>query len=503
MTDGPCHTSRDRLDARGDALGLWRGSNDSSGRNRTVYCIVSGMRRLGSAVLGLICGVMFAAEHELEPCRIEVVEKGTGWPVPLVELRTTNDILFVTDNAGVVAFDEPGLLGREVWLSVRADGYEVPADSFGNRGVRFTPQPGGQHRIEVERTIVAKRLGRLTGEGIFAESQKVGERRDWKEPGVMGQDTAYEIPYGGRRFWIWGDTNVPWYPLGLFDTAGATTALRPLEKFQPPIAVEFDYFRDREGRVRNIAKMEGEGPTWVTGLITLPDAQGRLRLGCAYSKVDKKMAPHRVGLAEWNERTRNFDPLTTLWRKDADGPYEDLVWPNGHPVLWKDRAGKLWVYFGDGLPIFRCPATWEAWKDPSTWERVDQPRSLVAADGSGDVEVARGAVAWSDFRKKWVAVFQQKFGKPSVFGEIWYAEAESPEGPWGPAVKVLSHAEQTFYNPLLHADWTPAGSPILLFEGTYTKTFTDAEPTPRYEYNQMLYRLDLDDPALAPARHGR
>ena len=25
------------------------------------------------------------------------------------------------------------------------------------------------------------------------------------------------------------------------------------------------------------------------------------------------------------------------------------------------------------------------------------------------------------------------------------------------------------------------------------------EPTPRYDYNQILYRLDLDDPALEPA----
>lgn len=476
--------------------GAWRLEADSG----AIFRHRRGMRCLVLTIVGWFSvAALFAAERAVEPCRIEVVEKGTGWPVPLVELRTTNEILFVTDNAGIVAFDEPGLMGREVWLNVKSDGYEVPADNFGYRGVRFIPQPGGRHRIEVERTIIAKRLGRLTGEGIFAESQKVGERREWKESGVMGQDTAYEIPYGGRRFWIWGDTNLPGYPLGLFDTAGATTALKPLEKFQPPIAVKFDYFRDDKGHVRNVAEMEGEGPTWISGLVTLPDAKGKLRLGCAYSKVDKEMAPHRIGIGEWNERTGRFDSLETIWQRDVDGPLKDLVWPNGHPFLWKDRTGRLWVYFGDGLPTFRCPATWEAWMDRSTWERVDQSSKIPAADG-GEIQVTRGAVAWSDYRKRWVGVFQQRFGKPSVFGEIWYAEADSPEGPWGPAVKVLSHAEQTFYNPLLHVDWTPAGSPILLFEGTYTKTFTEAEPTPRYEYNQMLYRLDLDDPALAPAQ---
>ena len=91
--------------------------------------------------------------------------------------------------------------------------------------------------------------------------------------------------------------------------------------------------------------------------------------------------------------------------------------------------------------------------------------------------------------------------QPSAFGEVWYAEADSPYGPWGPAVKVLSHENYTFYNPRLHPEFTPADSPILLFEGTYTQTFANRpEPTPRYDYNQILYRLDLDDPKLAPAQ---
>ena len=95
----------------------------------------------------------------------------------------------------------------------------------------------------------------------------------------------------------------------------------------------------------------------------------------------------------------------------------------------------------------------------------------------------------------------QAGGKPAAFGELWYAEAESPFGPWGKAVKVLSHENYTFYNPRLQPELTPAGSPILLFEGTYTQQFANRPtPTPRYDYNQILYRLDLDDPALKPAQ---
>src|SRR5262245_56788727 len=85
-----------------------------------------------------------------EPCRIEVVEKGSGWPVPLVELRTTNNVRFVTDNAGLNAFDMTELMDQEVFFDVHGHGYEVKPDGFGIRGVRLTPSPGKTLKVEVE-----------------------------------------------------------------------------------------------------------------------------------------------------------------------------------------------------------------------------------------------------------------------------------------------------------------------------------------------------------------
>jgi hypothetical protein len=67
-------------------------------------------------------------------------------------------------------------------------------------------------------------------------------------------------------------------------------------------------------------------------------------------------------------------------------------------------------------------------------------------------------------------------------------------------VKILSHDNYTFYNPSLHPEFTPESSPVLLFEGTYSGDFARNPPrTPRYDYNQILYRLGLDDPRLQPA----
>ena len=50
--------------------------------------------------------------------RIHVVEEGTGRGVPLVELRTVNQIRYVTDSNGIVAFDEPGLFNRKVFFTI-------------------------------------------------------------------------------------------------------------------------------------------------------------------------------------------------------------------------------------------------------------------------------------------------------------------------------------------------------------------------------------------------
>src|SRR4051812_50027454 len=43
---------------------------------------------------------------------IEVVDEQTGRGVPMVELQATYGGRYYTDSAGLVAFDEPGLMGR-------------------------------------------------------------------------------------------------------------------------------------------------------------------------------------------------------------------------------------------------------------------------------------------------------------------------------------------------------------------------------------------------------
>jgi hypothetical protein len=264
--------------------------------------------------------------------------------------------------------------------------------------------------------------------------------------------------------------------------------------------LHLDYFKTTNGIPRGVAMMPGSGPTWVTAYVSLPDKLGHPRLVGTYRKIRNHLEVYQSGLCVWNDSKEAFEQLRVLWTKSEQKPDQPSA-PDGHPSIWKDNQGKEWVLFGNPLPTLRCPATFEAWQDSSTWESLKAQSSLPSSVDGSAVKPHSGSIGWNSYRKRWVTVFVQRFGKPSAFGEVWYAEADAPTGPWGKAVKILTHQNYTFYNPRLHPEFTPEGSPILLFEGTYTEEFANhPEPTPRYNYNQILYRLDLDDRVLEPAQ---
>ena len=450
------------------------------------------LRCLIPFVLVVTYGLAFASE----PCRINVIDASNGWPVPLVELRTTHHIRFVSDNAGVIAFDIPEMMNQETWFDIQGHGYSVAKDGFGFAGIRLRPRPGETLTINVKRALPAKRLGRITGGGLFAESQKLGFEVDWHEQGIVGTDSVLNAVHNGKQFWSWGDTILARYPLGLFHMTGATSELMPLVSYQPPLRLRYDYVVDDKGSPRNVADLPGDGPTWLSGCASLPDKNGVNHLVATYSKIQPPLDAYQCGLCVWNEERLIFEKTLVLWTKTAASP-SPTIRPMGHPVFWTDELGKEWILFGDPFPALRCPASFEDWSNPKTWEAMRPQSSVLSRLQDEQVIPHRGSIAWNAYRQKWVAIFTQLNGKPSLLGEIWYAESEAPTGPWKDAVKVVTHADYTFYNPKLHPEFTDPKSPILLFEGTYTKTFSGSQqPTPRHDYNQILYRLDLDDPQL-------
>src|SRR5262249_5072904 len=102
------------------------------------------------------------------------------------------------------------------------------------------------------------------------------------------------------------------------------------------------------------------------------------------------------------------------------------------------------------------------------------------------------------YRNRWGMITVESYGSPSMLGEVWDAEADTPLEPWVYARKAVTHDKYSFYNPKHHPMFDKDGGRIIFFEGTYTRTFSaNNDPTPRYDYNQVMYQLDLSDPRLA------
>ena len=260
------------------------------------------------------------------------------------------------------------------------------------------------------------------------------------------------------------------------------------------------------------------------------------------------MLDHGIGL--WDDATDTFQKIVALdlaerWRC-----------PQGHPVRVTSEEGN-YIYFSAAdnslapFPAVRVRAQFESVKDPTRYEaftplargarfegektRLErgpegrlryawksdtapitpaqeaallkwdvlktgetryQPRDI---DSEKVVTVDGGSVNWNAYRRKWIMIAVEKGGASSFLGDIWYSEADSILGPWLWAKKVVSHDRYSFYNPVHHPFFDQEQGRFIYFEGTYTNSFSGTqEKTPRYDYNQIMYRLDLSDRRLQP-----
>src|SRR5688572_4050666 len=231
----------------------------------------------------LLCLLLTAAAPYF---KITVVDDQTNRGVPLVELTTTNQVTYITDSAGLIAFHEPGLMNQTIFFHIKSHGYELPKDGFGFAGTRLETKEGGSATIKIKRLNIAERLYRVTGGGIYRDSILLGEKVPIKEPllnaQVTGQDSIMAIPYRNKLYWFWGDTDRPAYPLGLFATSGATSDLPANGGLDPSVGINLTYFTDKTGFSRAMIAIDEPGVKWLTGLMTVRDETGRERMVARY-----------------------------------------------------------------------------------------------------------------------------------------------------------------------------------------------------------------------------
>ena len=490
--------------------------------------------------------LLLAAPEQGKYFEIQVLDEQTGRGVPLVELKTVNEITYYTDNTGRLAFYEPGLMGQKVYFHIQSHGYEMPADGFGFRGKALDIQAGGQAVIKLKRSNIAERLYRVTGAGQYRDTLLLGHPTPLKHPAlnglVMGSDSVVNTLYQGKLYWFWGDTNRPAYPLGNYQTPGAISELPKNGGLDPASGVNLQYFVDENGFAKPACAMPGSGPTWINGLTVLNDDQGRSRMFAGFAKIKPPLSVYQRGIAQWDDEKQAFQPWVTF---DHDSP----AYPQGHPFFYP-HGTQNYVYFANPYPFIRVKADIQNFGDVGQYESFTCLKENEGKEGKEldrdeegklqwgwkkntrswtpelqkliqkqlrkddkqageetwlalqDVETGKqvtahgGSVYWNEYRKRWVLIVVETFGT-SVLGEVWYAEADTPLGPWAYARKIITHNQYTFYNPKQHPMFDEQEGRIIYLEGTYTAEFSgNPVRTPRYNYNQMMYRLDLADARL-------
>lgn len=400
--------------------------------------------------------------------------------------------------------------------------------------------PGGELQVEMESQYAGQRLYRITGQGTYRDSLLLGlsipVQNGALNAQVVGQDSVISTVYKGKIFWTWGDTDNLSYALGSFASPAATSLLPTAGGLNPDRGVDLTYLANpsgfANGSAPNIAP--NGNPTWLGAMVSVPDAAGNETLFASYGKPDGNMGPLLNGLRKFDDTAQVFKSVI------ADYPLSGDNYPaGGQAFKFKTPAGE-YAYFKAGN--LRIPATAEAMVDRSTyevftpfkdvkgtqldivngelqykWRKGGTGLSKIGAaisaggissaqnldnhmrsvDSGGFIAMASSSITWNEYRGRFVMIGQHKFGSPSTFGEIWYAEADTPMGPWVDARKVVSHNNYTFYNPYTHPYLSPDKGKTVYFEATYTSSFsTSPTITPLYNYNQMMYRVDVDDAQL-------
>jgi hypothetical protein len=410
-------------------------------------------------------------------------------------------------------------------------------------------EPGKSQIIELTRTNLAERLYRITGRDIYLDTVRLGHPAPISNPlgsgMVTGQDSVQPAVYQDRLFWFWGDTNRLSYPLGLFRTAGAVSDLPAKGGLDPSLGIDLNYFIKDDGFARAMVEVpDKEGVVWIHGVCVVPDDQNRQRMVAQYSRRPGLADALEQGLVLWNDDRAIFEVLDVIdlsesWRIVRD-----------HPIRHAEDSVE-YLCFGNPFPVTRVPSDLSAVRDRNAYESFTCREELSVPtvteqqlassrpqrDAAGQlvwnwrkappvtqhderrwlkqglikieeahylpldadfperiVEMHSGTVQWNAHRKRWVMIaIEQGLDKssPSFLGEVFYSEAASPQGPFRKALKVATHPKQSFYNPCHHPFFDQNEGRTICFEGTYCNTFTNSPATPRYNYNQLMYRLDL------------
>jgi len=478
-----------------------------------------------------------AVAEATTPFWVRIVDAETGRGVPLVRISAPDYVKW-TDSNGVAVVDDARLQGRDVTFAIESAGYVFEP----KQGAAIRVEAGKSVELQLRRLNIAERLYRATGANIYGDSVRAGLTVPIAKPlinaRVTGQDTVIATIYKGKIFWCWGDTDGELQADGKKRFNGkvscATSELPGKGGLDPSVGIDYTYFTRPDGFTRQMVPIPVRGLVWIEGLFTVKDEQGRERLLATYTIQQAKTKPFESGIVAFDDAAGEFRVIARFPPRPRH--------TSSHPFVTRvDGKDYLYLY-----PVQRVPFEWKAildpgryesytclksgakldmenpplerdatgklvcgWKHDADWLTGDRERALLTR---GLIDIAHAnfpllntktgkptgaradSVAWNRYRNKWILLSKDN-------GTVYYSEADQPQGPWVKAVPVSSQLPYRLYNVARHPFFDSADGRFIYYEGTFIHKLSQTDVVvPDYDYNNLVYRLDLSDPRLEAAR---
>ena len=482
----------------------------------------------------LIILIGFSCHFQDNYFHIKVVDSVTKKGIPIARLSNINGTTYYSDSYGNIAYNEEETMGRDLYFLLDAEGYKISKDNTGRQSVIITPNKGEKVIILMDRIQPAERLYRLTGTGIYRDTELLGLdvpsfAKNWDRGQVLGQDSNLGGIYKNKIFFIWGDTFLPPGYHGNFSVAGGTISLPSESNIDPDVGFGLNYFVDQNNHTKKMIDLKGPGYTWFDWIMVVKDKNNQEVLAAKYARVNALFGNYERGIAVLNDQKEEFEKRVEVpeWLTSphlTQHPFPITSGDDSYFYLTSQfnfsRVRPLLSHVEDvdKYEYFTCLVPGSRWSERKLerkngqlvygWKKDtdaidEQKQKILIEEGlirpeegwlqlmdvsTGQfITSSRGSVFWNEFRRKWILI--------SGAQKIWYSEADTPLGPWHYAVKVADH-HNYFYNPHQHPYFDKGQGRFIYFEGTYTKFMGSGPQVPRYDYNQLMYRLDLSDDRL-------
>ena len=215
------------------------------------------------------------------------------------------------------------------------------------------------------------------------------------------------------------------------------------------------------------------------------------------------------GMCKWDDATSQLVPLGPRWPRNAS------LNLNGAKAVQRlspadAAATPKHVWFVDGFVSSRVPADAASIADYSNFETLERPPSTLSGPGRWDCET----VNYNVFAKRYVCVGGSGAGSKNVDKAVAFSHAL--RGPYVNGTFVASHNStgSSCYN-LVHLAHLDLSNGTIFFACTYTSMWSNnktlgpnlwstclfgsrlgsgqgcAPVAPRYEYNNLVYRVEL------------